>query len=188
MKCLKGSSCSHNGRQGPQKWRNSFIIECRAAAKLCLCVNFLGIRHMLCAVFIAMLFPCLFCSGSSVRITQSRALDIFGEMEKKINDGKGYPRIKEELLSEKGFFYVLTSKGQLLMHPNSVFIGRDFSDVKSVQNILSRDRGNETVEEGGVSRRIIYAQLRDGNYLCLSIDSNDYEDGIGGNTESVPKK
>jgi len=57
-----------------------------------------------------------------------------------------------------------------------------------VQNILSRDRGNETVEEGGVSRRIIYAQLRDGNYLCLSIDSNDYEDGIGGNTESVPKK
>jgi hypothetical protein len=109
-------------------------------------------------------------------------------MEKKINDGKGYPRIKEELLSEKGFFYVLTSKGQLLMHPNSVFIGRDFSDVKSVQKILSRDRGNEAVEEGGVSRRIIYAQLRDGNYLCLSIDSKDYDDGSGGNTESVPQK
>jgi hypothetical protein len=109
-------------------------------------------------------------------------------MERKINDGKGYPRVKEELLSEKGFFYVLSSKGQLLMHPNSVFIGRDFSDVKSVRNILSHDRGNETVEEGGVSRRLIYARLRDGNYLCLSIDSNDYEAESGGNTESVPKK
>lgn len=149
---------------------------------------FHGIRRVFCAFYAFLIAAGLFCAGGNSRISPARAEELFSDMERRINQGKGYPREKEELLSEKGFFYVLSPEGKLLLHPNPLFVGGDFSGVASVKRILSHDRGNETAEEGGVSRRIVFARLLDGNYLCLSIDSAEYEDTNAGSGVSLPEK
>ena len=149
---------------------------------------FHGIRRVFCAFSVFLITAGLFCKGGPARISPARAEELFSDMERRINQGKGYPREKDELLCDKGFFYVLSPEGKLLLHPNALFVGGDFSGVRSVKSILSHDRGNETAEEGGVSRRIIYARLRDGNYLCLSIDSADYDEPASVSDGSVPNK
>ncbi|HEY1405467.1 MAG TPA: hypothetical protein VF857_02550 [Spirochaetota bacterium] len=131
-------------------------------------------RIMLCAISLFAGFFLIMCAGEPTKISSHQAEDEFSRMERRINEGKGYPKAKDELFLSRGFFYVLSPEGLLLIHPNSLFIGGDFSNVRSVREIITHDRGNVTAEEGGIRRKIFYARLRDGNYLCLSINSEDF--------------
>ena len=79
---------------------------------------FHGIRRVFCAFCVFLIAAGLFCTGGNARISPARAEELFSDMERRINQGKGYPREKEELLCEKGFFYVLSPEGKLLLHPN----------------------------------------------------------------------
>jgi hypothetical protein len=132
---------------------------------------------LLLAIFTALLG---FCSTTPTRITAQQV-----ETELRVKAGQfgansDYGLLKMERLGQNGFYYVLSPEGKLIMHPNTLWIGRDFSDVRSVKEIIKGNQGVINAEEGGIRRTIVYMKLENGDYLCCTIDTDELSAAAGG--------
>jgi hypothetical protein len=98
--------------------------------------------------------------------------DAFGLLDQKAVEinRSGVFRQKTDDTGVKGFFYLISGKGIVLAHPSGFLVGSDFSELSFVKEILSKERGVITQDQGGLVRSVFYRKLSDGSCLCLSID------------------
>jgi hypothetical protein len=133
-------------------------------------------------VFLLIIFTALlgFCSTAPVRITVQL---VETELQRKaglFDANSEYGLLKEERIGQSGFYYVLSPEGRLVAHPNPLWIGRDFSDIRSVREIIKGNKGVISADEGGIRRTIFYLKLENGDYLCCTIDTDELSVAIGG--------
>jgi hypothetical protein len=83
--------------------------------------------------------------------------------------------LPKQRIGESGFFYILSEKGVLLVHPAEILVGNDFSKVPQVRLILSRDSGVQSDDLGGIARTVFFRRLASGSMLCLTINTAELQ-------------
>jgi hypothetical protein len=123
---------------------------------------------------ILILFQC----ASTGKISSRDAFESLDQKARNINRS-GLFRQETQPPESRGFFYMISNKGIVVYHPLGFLAGSDFSDLPFVKEILSKERGVVTQEQGGLVRSVFFQKLSDGSYLCLSVDPAFLEDAAG---------
>jgi hypothetical protein len=117
------------------------------------------------------------CASAPERVALSTLERKLSDYERIINAKRVYPEnLTDVRVGASGFFYILSTEGRLIVHPKALFVGADFSGLPSVREMMGRERGVVSADEGGMRRTIAFAHLYDGNILCLTIDTGDLLD------------
>ena len=109
-------------------------------------------------------------------VTADRCSKIVSDYAVQIDAGKKpLADVQKESVGESGFFYVLSDKGILLVHPSQVLVGRDFSEIPQIHSILLRDKGSQSDDLGGMARTVFFRRLSSGSMLCLTINTAEIQ-------------
>lgn len=84
--------------------------------------------------------------------------------------------LRTHRIGKSGFYYILSSDGIIVFHPQAVLIGSNMSSRSFVRDILERKNG--CLSYGVEDKRLVifFRLIRDENILCLSILENDIKD------------
>jgi hypothetical protein len=122
-------------------------------------------------ILLLLMFGC----ASAPRLQQPK--DIFAELEEIKNTTARTGTVPLDKISQprgqSGFYYLLDKDGIVLYHPTGYVRGSNMSDVPIVKEILTKEKGVGTYEQGGIRRTIFYIEMPDGSRLCFSIDPDE---------------
>jgi hypothetical protein len=144
----------------------AYMIKTQKGVSLMMATR-LGFQKALIILFLHVIILVQCASGG--KISSHEAFVLLDQKARETNRS-GVFRLEKDSSDMKGFFYLISSKGIVLSHPLGFLAGSDFSDLPFLKEILSKERGVVTQEQGGLVRSVFYHKLSDGSYLCLSIE------------------
>ena len=113
---------------------------------------------------------------SAPALTTQNCTDLVMKTALRLDAGKmGFRDLTDNRIGRSGFFYVLSSAGIIVYHPNQPLTGRNVADVPQVKTILAAESGVSSDTLGGLSRTVFFRRLESGNTLCFTVDTEELE-------------
>ena len=111
------------------------------------------------------------CSGSIVKIhdTASGELDYAAAVLE--NDRGRFDELNTGEYYGNGYFYIIDSRGIIIMHPEKALQGSDFSRFEFIRQILKKTSGCISFSSGGHKMSIYFRGLKNGEILCFTFES-----------------
>lgn len=91
------------------------------------------------------------------------------------NDQEQFLRLNRISYPGNGFFYILSSTGIIVRHPENALEGVNYSSYDFVIKILREKNGCLSLDAGGRVINIFYTELKNGDILCFTFESSAAE-------------
>ena len=123
-------------------------------------------------------FVCIFCSCVSASLVSKK--DAFSYMDEirfyhARTSALPFDKLKEKI-GKSGFFYVVSKEGIVEWHPLNMMNGTDVSNLPMIKEIMQKDYGYGSFDQGGIKRIVMYQTLSDGSKLCFSLDPEEFDE------------
>jgi len=101
----------------------------------------------------------------------------FANIRAKIQKDRSYVDVlMKERVGKSGYYYIISSAGVIVAHPNAFLVGADYSKLPFTQEVLSTKSGCTSYHLLEKEFTIIYEPLNAEEFLCLTIQSNELAD------------
>lgn len=91
------------------------------------------------------------------------------------NDREQFLRLNRTSYPGNGFFYILSSAGIIVRHPETALEGVNYSSYDFVISIIREKNGCISFDAGGRIINIFYTELKNGDILCFTFESSAAE-------------
>jgi hypothetical protein len=86
--------------------------------------------------------------------------------------------LDKKTIGKTGYFYIIRNDGRISYHPKKGLINFNFSEYPFTKKILKERNGCLTYTVDAVVRNIFYRELDADEILCLTIDSNEFDETV----------
>ncbi len=126
-------------------------------------------RPLLCIIPLFLILLC--CSGIARRHDTAE-----GELEYAVSvlekDKNLFAELNAAEYPGNGYFYIIDSKGVIVMHPEKALEGDDFSRYGFIQQILKMVNGCISFRSGSRTISIYFRGMKSGEILCFVFESS----------------
>jgi hypothetical protein len=101
----------------------------------------------------------------------------FANIRAKIQKDRSYINVlMKERIGKTGYYYIISSNGIVIAHPQAFLKGADYSKFSFIQDILNNKSGCTSYTVTDKEFTIIHEPLNVEEVLCLTIQSNELSD------------
>ncbi|HPS59373.1 MAG TPA: hypothetical protein PK514_14815 [Spirochaetota bacterium] len=114
------------------------------------------------------------CAGTVTR-PESAQEELARAKEILENDREQITRLNRTTYPGNGYFYIISSTGIILRHPEKALEGVSYGSYDFVIGILREKNGCISLDAGGRIINIFYSELKNGDILCFTYESSAVE-------------
>jgi len=128
-------------------------------------------------LFVFMLSFVVISCASAGKPQTAKLKSNFANISAKIQKDRSYINVlMKERVGKTGYYYIISTSGIIVAHPQVSLIGADYSKLSFTQEILNNKNGCTSYIVFEKEITIIYEPLNVGEILCLTIQSNELSD------------